>query len=78
MTTDRLPNPGHVLPLCRGCQHRADPFLPIPCLLVHWEGARHVKPDLERSASGVVVCSDYMPVEVQVDAAALEPEGAMG
>jgi len=52
--------PGHCLP-CRHCVHQADPFLPLACYRARWEGAKNVKPDLQRTEAGVV-CGDYQAV----------------
>jgi len=54
--------PGHVPGLCRHCVHQADTFLPIACLKVRWEGAKNVKPILERGEGGEVRCGDFEAV----------------
>ena len=56
------PPPGHVLPLCVGCQHRTpDLSHPNPCGRIRWEAHRHVKPTITVDAADVG-CYDFVPV----------------
>jgi hypothetical protein len=55
--------PGHVLPLCVGCQHRTpDLSHPSPCGVVRWESARHRTLDRAVDVDGQR-CGDYKPSE---------------